>query len=214
MAWTFRRRKPRGDSGGPTGLVSGIHRSPGFGALCEELGKRRVDAILDLGPTSTENLSFLSQLSENVTVQDLFRSCGGEEGARSSIYRFPDVATLPLPESGPYDAVLMWDLFHYLERAQIRELVARLTPLCAEGTLLLVMASAQAPIPVSPLGFRIAGRAELEYRTTGNAKAPAPELTPRVVEQLVPSFRPLRFFQLRNGLQEFLFRYEPEKPAG
>ena len=213
MGW-FNRKKPRGQMPGPSGIVSGIHRSPGFGALCDALEERRESTVLDLGPSSTENVQFLSGLGANVQIQDLFRSSGGSLGTRAEIFRFPEASELPLPETGDFDAILLWDLLHYFEVRDIEPFIARLIALSRPGTLLLAAASATAPIPRSPLQFKIVDRAQLEYILNEEGHVPAPELTPRRVERLLPGFQPLRLFQLRNGLQELLFRRrEPDSDA-
>ena len=69
------------------------------------------------------------------------------------------------------------------------------------------MASAAATIPPRPLRFRIVDREHLHYEVPDEARLPAPGFTVREVEKLMTGFEPVRFFQLRNGLQEFLFRY-------
>lgn len=200
---------------GPSGIVTGVHRSPGFGALCDALEERRESAVLDLGPSSTENVQFLAALGANVQIQDLFRSSGGALGTRAEIFRFPEVSNLPLPTEGEFDAILLWDLLHYFETRDVEPFVKRLVRLSRPGTLLLAAASATAPIPRSPLQFKIVARDQLEYVMSEEGHIRAPELTPRRVERMLPGFQPLRLFQLRNGLQELLFRRrEPESVPG
>ncbi len=204
----FSRAKPQGQRPGPTELVAGIHRSPGLKHLCGRLRNQPEPSVLDLGPSSTENLAFLSDLGAKVQVQDLFRSCGGEYGSRVDRYTFPDVAEVSLPEEGAFDTILFWDLLHYFERPQIKALMARLQPVIKPGGEMHVIASATAPIPPTPMQFRIVDAEQLEYQLFSDSRMAAPEFKPRVVEQLLPGFRPNRLFQLRNGLQEFLFTYE------
>lgn len=210
----FSRNKPRGQMPGPSGIVPGVHRSPGFGAFCAALITDRLEStVLDLGPSSTENVQFLAGLGANVQIQDLFRSSGGSHGSRAEIFRFADPAQLPLPTEGSFDAILMWDLLHYFQPRDIPVLVARLVTLSRPGTLLLATASATAPIPPSPLQFKIVDRERLEYIVSEEVRVGAPDLTPRRVEKLLPGFQPLRLFQLRNGLQELLFRLRDAEPA-
>jgi SAM-dependent methyltransferase len=204
MIW-FKRKRPRGQMPGPTGVVSGVHRSPGLAVLCDVLEERAGSTVLDLGPSSTENVAFLAQLGANVQIQDLFRSSGGAHGSRAEIYRFDDVAGLPLPTEGRFDAILVWDLLHYFDPKQVPSLIERLATVSRPGTLLLACASATAPIPPTPIQFKIARRDRLEYLVAEEARTSAPDLSPRRVEKLLPGFQPLRIFQLRNGMQELLF---------
>ncbi len=204
----FSRAKPQGQRPGPTELVAGIHRSPGLKHICDRLRAHPEPAVLDLGPSSTDNLAFFSELGANVQIQDLFRSCGGEYGSRIDRYTFPDVAEMGLPEEGDFDAILFWDLLHYFDRPQIAALMARLQSVIKPGGEVHVIASATAPIPPTPMQFRVVDAEQLEYQVFSESRMPPPELKPRVVEQLLPGFRPNRLFQLRNGLQEFLFTFE------
>jgi len=212
MRWPFSHPKPRGEPPGPTRLESGVHRAPGLATLCDGLAGEKARSVLDFGPSSTENVEFLSRLVERVQIQDLFRSCGGTYGARAEIYRFPAVERIALPEDGPYDAILLWDLLHYFEPSQIPPLVARLGRLSRPGSRVLLIASAKVPIPPTPVQFKIAGRDRLVYRVATDQRLPPPQLTPRQIEKLFRGFAPLRLFQLRNGLQELLFVYRGEDP--
>lgn len=205
MGWLFNRRKPLGTAPGPTRLESGVHRSPGFAAVCAYLAARRDVTLLDLGPTSTENLRFLSAYAARVEVADLFRSCGGAYAARAEPFRFPAGDAIPLPEGGGFDVVLAWDLFHYIEHAEMAAFTARLAALVRPGALLLMIASAAEPVPPTPMQFKILDAERLDYLVHTELRHPAPVLTPRVVEKNLSGWTPSRLFQLRNGLQELLF---------
>ncbi|MCP4660850.1 MAG: class I SAM-dependent methyltransferase [bacterium] len=213
MSWLSRSRF-RGEMLGPQALVTGIHRSPGLAALCRQLDRHKPRAILDLGASSTENLRFLIRYCDNVAVENLARSRSAvagktvAEAARSTPFRLGDVESLALPEDGDFDVVLMWDLLHYFERSQLARFMVRLAGLCRRGALVLLLASSTTPITPVPLYFRIEGRDRLFYGVPTEPPLPAPHFTPGEVEGLMCGFRPLRLFQLRNGLQEFLFSYE------
>ncbi len=209
MSW-FSRHRRRRETLGPAPISSGPHNSPGLATLVGELDKRPPRAILDLGPSSTENVEFLSAYGGKVLIQDLFRSSGAQPGSRTSAYRFEDLDQLPIPGSddGPFDVLLVWDLLHYFERPQCAELMAQLAGLCAPGALVMVMASAIAPIPATPIQFKIDRADRLLYTLHDDSKVDPPNLRTRDVELLMADFRPLRSFQLRNGLQEFVFTYE------
>ncbi len=213
MSWLSRSRF-RGEILGPRALVTGIHRSPGLAALCRQLDRHKPRAILDLGASSTENLRFLNRYCDNVAVENLARSRSavagktGAEAARPRAFHLGDVDALALPEDGRFDVMLMWDLLHYVERSQLARFMARLAGLCRPDAFVLLLASSTTPITPTPLYFRIEGRDRLFYGVSTEPPLPAPHFTPREVEGVMPGFRPLRLFQLHNGLQEFLFSYE------
>jgi hypothetical protein len=161
-------------------------------------------------------VEFFSRYCDNVSIQDLFRSGGGEEGARNLVFRFSDLDSLPLPQAkdGPYDVILVWDLLHYFEKAHRGILMKRLHKLCAPKAMVFIMASATAAIPAIPVHFKIDSKDHLTYSLAdGATMVAAPGLRTRDVEQMMLGFSPLRSFQLRNGMQEFVFSYEEPRSS-
>ncbi len=208
MSWFFSHRKPRGEYPAGVGVTQGPHRSPGLAALAEELSKRRTGAVLDLGASFGENLRFLSRFSANIVIRDLVSARGERlNGPRASLFQI-DVDALDDSDETRYDVILLWDLLHYVESSELGRFVGRLARLSRPGTLVLLLASGSTPIPLTPVQFRIQDGANLVYDVPTERRGPAPRFTPRGIEQLMKGYRPVRFFQLRNGLQEFLFSYE------
>ncbi len=211
MSW-FRRRRPEPKSLGPHKLQDGIHRSPGLARLCSELDRRRPESILDLGASSTENVSFLTRYTANLCIQDLFHDACEESGRRSAAFRFGAAEALQLPAPGErFDAVLMWDLIHYFEPDDRRDLVARIAGYCRSEALVLLAASSVAPIPLEPIKFKIESADSIHYTVPEGERVGPAGFNTRQIEGLMEDFEPVRFFQLRNGLQEFLFRYAGEE---
>jgi len=207
MSW-FSQRKPRGELPGGIGAIGGIHRSPGMAALAEELAKRRVGSILDLGASQNENLVFLGQFCGNIVIHDVVGARGEALSApRASLFQVGSEA-LAIDAGSGFDAILLWDLLHYVEPTQAGAFVARLASLARPGALLLLLAAGTTPIPLTPIRFKIRDRDHLVYEVPNERRGPAPRFTPRRVERLMEGFSPVRSFQLRNGLQEFLFRFE------
>jgi hypothetical protein len=229
MNWLFSRRKPKGKPIGPTSLITGCHRSPGLSGLTAELKHRSPESVLDLGASSSENLAFLTRFTDNVSILDI-ASLGtmtqdnpkqeGRATARRDLRgsgqrRTPQAPPLRIAieeislesADGPFDLILMWDLLHYIERGQVASFVTRLAKSSRPGTLVHMLASGATAIPTLPVRFRIQDSQHLLYEVLSEERLPAPGFTVREVENLMQGFEPVRFFQLRNGLQEFLFRY-------
>ncbi len=207
MSW-FSRRRSAPAVPGPGRLETGVHRSPGLARLCSELDRRRPESILDLGASSTENVRFLSRFTANLCIQDIFHESCDESGVRSEPFRFSDAESLELPAAGErFDVILMWDLIQYLEPGDLRPFVARVAGYCQPEALVLLTASSVASIPLVPIRFKIEAADSLHYTVPeGERVAPAGFKT-RQIEGMMQGFEPVRFFQLRNGLQEFLFLY-------
>ena len=206
MSW-FKRRKPARPASGPSRLETGVHRSPGLARLCQDLGRRRPEAILDLGASSNENLSHLSRYTANLCIQDLFHAACEESGLRSTAFRFPDVESIELPAADRFDVVLMWDLLHYFEPGDLPHFIARLADLCQPEALVHLLASSVASIPLVPIQFKIESEDALHYNVPEGERMAPGGLNTRQVEGIMQGFQPIRCFQLRNGLQEFLFLY-------
>lgn len=211
MSWFFKSRKPSGQQGNGMGLTTGSHRAPGLAESCREMRDRGEASILDLGASSTENVQFFSGFSPNVTVLGLFQSCSERlgSGQRSDIFRFDDEAGKSLPKGQEqFDLVVAWDLLHYFDNAGFVPFNKALSRLCRPGALVYLIAANHAPIYKQPIHFRIEKDDSLFYTLPDVGEAgDAPHLTTRDVEQRMAGFRPLRLFQLRNGMQEFIFRF-------
>ena len=209
MSWFSRGRSARPRE--LEGLESGEHRSPGLEALAAILDERPSTDVCDLGPPSTDNLEFFSRWHGDVAIQDLFRSCGPE--AAAAAFHFRQVDDLPLPTEERYGALIAWDLLHYFERGDLARFGRRLAALCRPQALVFVMFTATEPVPPVPINFRILARDRLHYEVpAGGRRDGGRQLSLREVEKALAGFAPLRVFQLRNGVQECLFRWV-EPPA-
>ncbi len=206
MGW-FSRRKSATSALGPSELSSGVYRSPGMTRLAQELDRRRPAAILDLGASSTGNVSFFSRYTSNMCIQDLFHGCD-DTGRPAATFRFEPAEALQFPAEGElFDMVLMWDLIHYFEPADRKRFIERLAAYCQPDAFVFLLGSSTTSIPLVPIQFKIAGSDSLHYVVAEGDRMEPGGLTTRQVEGLMEGFQPLRCFQLRNGLQEFLFRY-------
>ncbi|MDA8019088.1 MAG: methyltransferase domain-containing protein [Thermoanaerobaculia bacterium] len=209
MSW-FGRKKPfsRGAEAGQ--IVEGIQPSPGFELLVQSTRRRRPGAVLDLGPTSTESLQYLSKLAQEVDVCDIFQDAS-QRGRRADKFRF-EVDQLELPDR-QFDIVLVWDLLHYFDLPDRRKFGRLLADLTRDQALILVLASNVAAIPPTPIHFKILTEDRLYYVLPDGRKLPSPSLHTRQVEQVLAEFEPLRSFQLRNGMQELVFRRPATEPV-
>lgn len=216
MSWFFKGRKTQKHHGSPMGLETGSHRSPGLAAICHEMRERGEVHLLDLGTSSTENVQFFSGFTSNVTVVGLFQASSGQEAStqRSDVFRFDENAIEALPKGqDQFDIVIAWDLLHYFDSQELVDLNRGLRRLCRPEALIYLLASNNAPIAKQPLHFRIEGEDSLFYTLPEGEASHAPKLVTRDVEQRMEGFRPLRLFQLRNGFQEFIFRYRGRDDA-
>lgn len=213
MSW-FRRNKPPSEGSGPTGIGPGRYHSPALASLCEELDGHRLDAVLDLGASFNENLEFLSRICDHIVIRDLAGQRGGDTTAPRASTLEIDPADLVQDDDDRYDLILLWDLWHYVAPEDVPRFTAGLVRLCRPAGWVFLMASASAPIPSSPMRFRIHDEQSLDYEEPSSQRLPSPRLTTREIEKRMRGFHPERLFQLRNGLQEFLFTADTSSPNG
>ncbi len=210
MGWFSSRQRRKRESAGR--IYAGAQRSPGFEVICQFLETEPAYTILDLGASSTESLEFLSELCDDLVIQDVFHSSATSTGTRSEIFRFENARAVSLPKpSQKFDVILVWDLLHYLSPEDRAPFIRRLAERCAPNAMVLITASSIAEIPPEPIQFKALRPDRLEY-CLGDERAKSPGMTTRIVEQLMIGFVPLRNFQLRNGLQEMVFQI-PEPPS-
>lgn len=210
MSWFFGRRKPQGIQPSSLDLEDGAHPSPGLELLWAYLGKNPPRAILDLGASSTENVRFLSKFTDNISIADLFRGTRAEPGTRASAFAFgaKDLGSLPETEN-TFDVVFLWDLLHYFDRQTFAAVEERLAAVCRPRAVVYLLAANHAKVPLTPIRFKLEGPESLHYTVPVGERTRQARLVTREVEIRLARFEPWRLFQLRNGLQEFLFRYEP-----
>ena len=101
----------------------------------------------------------------------------------------------------------MWDLIHYFEPEDRRRLVSRIAGYCQPEALVLLIASSVAAIPLVPIQFKIEDVDALHYTVPEGDRADPAGFNTRQIESVMEGFEPVRFYQLRNGFQEFLFRF-------
>lgn len=214
MGWWRKRRS------GTTGqeeenIEPAAHPSPAFAALSSWLDTVPEPRVLDLGSASGPNLDYFAVLSARLQVVDLFHALeeypggpGRREQAAEQVFR----ELLPTSGAGVYHAILVWDLFNYLSRRQMRALGARLAELSHPGTRVLAMVSNLARVPDVPMSIRIVDRETLTYATGSERSRSNPRWPPGEVQKALPAFSVERSFLLRHGIQEFLFVRADDSP--
>ncbi len=217
MHWPFRRNSAEGS--GPRREFTQaaepqppLYRSPALKALVARLPDEAAYSILDLGAASGANIEFFSRFRCRIQIADLPDALAGEE-LRSLLRSDPEAAfrrILPVGRE-PFDVVLAWDVFNYLDRDQIRRLATELARLCRPAGLMLAFISTAKEIPEAPGDFQIADEQTVLWRPRTAARRPSPRLAPAEVERLIAGFGVVHSVLMRHGVREYLFerRHEP-----
>jgi hypothetical protein len=199
--WWFSGSRSPAEPAPPPG-----HRSQALKAILDGLLPESRHAVLDLGPPLAGNIKFLSALSCRVRIADLHRSLCAEpvESRRPEAMGALFERLLPLAPEERFDALLAWDVFDYMRPDQVSSLMARLTPACRPGALVLVLVSTRRQIPARPLRYRIVDCENVAGDGPFQPVRACPRYTQPDLARMMPGFSVRRSFLLRNGIQEYL----------
>ncbi len=186
----------------------GEHQTLGLGPVLHELQRQQRPRVLDLGPALGTSVEFLAGYSVQLFIADLYRSVRSSTGQLP-----PDPARLqraledqlPVPDEGPFDLILAWDLLNYFAPDQIATLGQHLGTLCRPGGQLFALVSTRGPISDRPMNFEIIARDLLRYGAAAATERPSPGYHETALERLLDAFAVQTSFLLRHGIQEYIF---------
>ncbi len=191
-----------------------IQSSLALKMLCQSLRADKSYTILDLGPAVQENINFYSLYARKICIEDIYESlmssasCMPDEADSSSaiVERTP-----PYSETTRFDLIFAWDLFHYLSREQLKNLIAHLNKFCNRGAILFSLTTSSQFVADKPIGFRILDQENLTLppaasNSCANARYREPNLS-----RLMQGFKVHKTFLLRNGMQEHLFMFSNDQ---
>jgi len=164
---------------------------------------------MDLGPATGSNVAFFSQYSCRLYIADLFPAVR-PQGAASAQSRLPlrEAVDRQLPEiDGPLDLLISWDLLNYLKGEEIEAVAERLAPRVRPGTLLYAMIATTKMIPDRPMRILIDDHETLSYEDISTVNRPCPRYREPDLERWMGGFSVESSYLLRNGYQEYIFRF-------
>lgn len=183
-----------------------VYKSLGLSTLLRFLRDDRKHTVLDLGPALGANVEFWSRYQCRLHIEDFYRDFiarAAEENEESESTIFADL--LAFKKETNFDIVLTWDLFNYLDLAQLAGLVRHLSRFCKPGAALFALISSQPDIPDQPTIFRILDTESMVYETRTQVTRRCPRHQPREVAKAMGLFQVSSSFLLRNGIQEYVF---------
>jgi hypothetical protein len=207
------REKSGGGAAGKAGSGRVSRHSSGWGQLLERMRREESLRVLDIGPTSSTNINFITSLGHSIYLANLVEDAarrewvlaaedGGE--ARFDVERFLG-AHLNFSGRG-FDVVLFWDAADYLPEELLGPVLGRIHEVMApEGQMLAMFHSA------ATFG---AGAAKAEFcryhLTDGSAvdvqrAGEHPQLnnySNRQIEGLLKPFKGFHFFLGKDNLRE------------
>ncbi len=189
-------------------------RSPSVDILAQRFLEPGKCQVLDLGAPAKSNVAFFFGGPCKFYLEDLNRFFIAPRERRESKGDEDDNVASAIAEALSYehtarfDLVLAWDLFSYLDRATIEMLMARVARSCHTGTLLFLTVSTAATIPSAPARISMTHGGRLHYRSAVDGPGiPNPRFSTTALQSMLPDFRLLHSFLLKDEMQEFLFSY-------
>jgi SAM-dependent methyltransferase len=202
---------PQPPSAPGEGAVRIPRRSTGFHQFTRSILRPDGQRVLDLGPTSSSNIHFITELGHKAYNEDLLMA------ARASRLVIPgvekDSTTVDVArflaeelqyEAESFDAVLMWDLCDYLPEALVKPVVARIYQITKpRGTLLAFFHTRDAGAEAPYCRYHIKNEETLELQ-----QGPPFQLQRvfqnRHVENLFHDYTAIKFFLGKENIREVL----------
>ncbi|HEY1501147.1 MAG TPA: methyltransferase domain-containing protein [Acidobacteriaceae bacterium] len=214
MVNLFRRKKDDEGRDRPTMLTGPRipRHSSGWEALLKHLRAENGLRVLDIGPTSPQNINFLTELGHSVYMADVVHESLREE------WKLP-----PLEQGGPprfnvegffeqnlnfhgrqFDVVLLWATLDYVPDGLIDALVSHLKDATLkDGKVLAIFHSKPTGPYTAYCRYHLTPTSEIEMQES----APYQVLrvyTNRRIEQLFKGFAGNRFFLAKDNLYEVI----------
>ncbi len=204
---------PASGSRGASGEQTSRHSS-GWKELHQQMQSRESLRVLDIGPTSSANINFVTGLGHSIYMSNLVEeaarpewlSAVAEDGSPAfAVDRFL-AANLDFAGRS-FDVVLLWDATDYLPESLLAPLLHRLHGVMQPGGLLLGFFHSKATgVPASETAFY---RYHLTQDETikmqrGGEFTLRRTYTNRQVEALLKDFSSYRFFLAKDNLREVI----------
>ena len=196
-------------------------RSSGLGELTRALAGRESLCVLDIGPTSPDNIQHFTELGYKVYSEDVllaskdrqYATTDGDGKAAVDEKKFLSDNLNYSPQT--FDAVLCWDMADYMEEPLVKPVVARLWSVLKPGGLVLAFFHTKDAGPDAPFyRYHIAGTDNIELQLLSaagrNGNAPGWRLqrvfNNRHIENLFRDYANIKFFLARDNVREVLVK--------
>lgn len=184
-------------------------RSTGFAEFTRSLKNYDHLSVLDLGPTSSANIAFLTEFGGRVHNEDILRASQDksyavpQEGAGSLNMEKFLAENLAYPERH-LDAILCWDVPDFLPEPLVKPMVERIHQIMKPGGILLAFFHTKDAGPDSPYcRYHIVTSEMLDLEPKPDFRVQR-VFNNRHIENLFKGFSSLKFFLARDNIREVL----------
>lgn len=185
-------------------------RSSGLQEFTRLIKTDEVLTLLDLGPTSASNITYLTGLGHKLHSEDVleaaadpsYRTNAPDGSVAVDVERFLK-ENLVFGEK-KFDAVLCWDIPDYLPEPLVKPMIERLHSVLKPGGMVLGFFHTRDAGPNAPYcRYHIAGADVLDMQPVDHFRLQR-VFNNRHIETLFQSFKSLKFFLARDYLREVL----------
>ncbi len=189
--------------------------SSGWKELLKHLQTNESLRVLDIGPTSSTNINFITGLGHSIYMANLV-----EDAAK------PEWMSTPTPGEAPvfdvqrfleanlnfsgrtFDVVIFWDTLDYLPESLVAPLLSRLQQGMQPGGLLLAFFhsksnSSAIPVDTSFYRYHLTAEDQVEMKRAGNYTL-RNIYNNRQIENLLHGFGSFKFFLAKDNLREVI----------
>lgn len=210
----FRRPKDEPQSSSRTVLTGPKvpRHSSGWSALLKHLQQESGLRVLDIGPTSPQNINFLTSMGHSVYMADVVHEALSgpwtlppEEDGADPGFDLAGFFEQNLNFGGrEFDVVLLWTTLDYVPDALVQPLIDRLQQVVSPGGLILAIFHSKATGPhTSFCRYHVTSSDSIEMQES----EPHPvrrAYTNRGIEKLFSGFSNYRFFLAKDNLYEVI----------
>ena len=193
-----------------------VRHSSGWKEMLKNLQRRESLRVLDIGPTSSTNINFITGMGHSIYMSNLVEEAArpewtkrdSEGEARFDISGFLEAN---LNFSGRmFDVVLLWDASDYLPELLLPQLMHRVHEVMApEGQMLAFFhakpttGSSAPPIDNGFFRYSLSGNETVDLQRAGHFPILS-MYTNRQIETLLRDFSNFRFFLAKDNLREVI----------
>jgi hypothetical protein len=185
--------------------------SSGWKELLKHLRGEESLRILDIGPTSSTNINFITSIGHSIYMANLVEEAAspewvipGEPGepARFDVENF---LAANLKFSGRiFDVVILWDTADYLPEALLPAVIERIHSVMQEGGLMLAFFHSKAEGPDTAFSrYHLTETDVVDMQRAGNFPI-LHTYNNRQIENMLKAFSNYRFFLAKDNLREVI----------
>jgi hypothetical protein len=184
--------------------------SSGWKELQKHLKSRESLRVLDIGPTSSTNINYVTNLGHSIYMANLVEEAAKPEwvipgeGSEEPRYDVEKFLATNLNFSGrKFDVVILWDTADYLPEVLVEPIFARLHEVIEPGGLMLAFFHATPDAGTVFCRYHLTDTETVDMQKAGNY--PLLHIySNRKIENLLHDFSTYRFFLAKDSLREVI----------